>query len=80
MIYINQNEGNPLGILGLYGLFTSGMWTFAHHHRNIRDKIPFFTILMSTSYVGRFYSLLIELWFCYRYAKLVVQKDKKTKA
>ena len=76
----SNNFRNPIGILSIYGLFSSGLWTFGSLHTELYDVIPLFDIFKNLAYIGRVLSLAVELWMIKGYLSLVIQKDSKRRA
>jgi len=73
--YFRNNFRNPLGCLGIFGLFGSGMFAYGSHHSELRRRIPAFDIWMYAAFLGRAISACIELHFCWKYVDSVLQKD-----
>jgi len=77
--YFASNFRNPLGFLGIYGLFASSIFAFGYHHSIVYDSIPFYDVFMYLAFVGRFVSAAIELWFCASYFAFLIEKDSPQK-
>ena len=54
---------NPLGRLGILGLFASDLLCYAASH-NISNVIPFFGIMAMTALMGRLLVACVEMWLC----------------
>lgn len=78
-LYFSNRFHNPIGMLGVYGLFTSGMFTYASLYPAVYDSIPFFFIWQYLSYLGRIITIPVEFWLCWKYIRLVLEKDKQNK-
>ncbi len=70
---------NPLGILGLFGLFSANLFTYGAHYAVFYERIPLFSVWLILAFVGRGLSGVCELYFCYSYLSFVVQKDHSDK-
>jgi CDP-diacylglycerol--inositol 3-phosphatidyltransferase len=72
-----NNFRNPIGMLSMFGLFSSSLWTYGAYHPELYDAIPYFDILRNVAYLGRALSLAVELWMIHNYLSLVIAKDTK---
>lgn len=70
-----NNFKNPLGILSMYGLFSSYLFAFGAEHSQIHNAVPLFEFFQYTAYLGRALSLVVECWMIKNYASLVIEKD-----
>lgn len=70
-------KGNPLGIIGMFGLFSAGMWTYGSFFPSIHTFIPFFTFWQYLSYLGRALSIPVEVWLSFSYFRMVADLDEK---
>lgn len=70
---------NPLGILGLFGLFAANLFTYGAHYAVFYERIPGFSVWLTLAFVGRGLSVVCELYFCYSYLSFIVQKDHADK-
>lgn len=77
--YFADNFRNPLGFLGIYGLFASSLFAYGYHHSVVYDSIPFYDVFMYLAFVGRLLSAAIELWFCASYFAFLVEQDSPQK-
>jgi len=74
--FFSNNFRNPLGFLGVYGLFSANMFAYGYNHPVIYENIPAFDIFMNIAFVGRVLSAAIEMWFCISYFSFLVESDK----
>lgn len=72
--YFANNFRNPIGMLGIYGLFASGQFLYgSYFYPNVFfGNIPFFGLWKNLAWIGRVLSIPIELWFCWRYFSAVI--------
>jgi len=75
-----NNFRNPIGIVVIYGLFSSSLWAYGSHHPQIYDNIPLFDICKYLAYCGRALGLAVELWMIKGYLALVILKDSIKKS
>jgi phosphatidylglycerophosphate synthase len=73
--YFANNFKNPLGILGMYGMFSANIFCYASVHPILYDNFPFFRTWKLLAFAGRLVSLLIEVWFCIRFARFTVELE-----
>lgn len=76
-LYFSNNFRNPFGIVGVFGLFGSGIYTYASYIPIISDNFPFFHYGRYISYVGRVISIPVELWLCFTYFRAVISLEEK---
>jgi phosphatidylglycerophosphate synthase len=74
--FFANNFCNPLGLVGIYGLFSAGIFLYGSKFTIFRENIPFFTFWKLLAYAGRSLSACIELYFCASYFRFVIQKDE----
>jgi CDP-diacylglycerol--inositol 3-phosphatidyltransferase len=72
-----NNFQNPIGILSMYGLFSSYLWALAAQHPDLYQAIPLFAFFQYTAYLGRAVSLVVECWMIHSYLKMVIEKDSR---
>jgi len=77
--YFSNNFRNPIGAVGIFGLFGSGIYTYASYIPAISETFPFFCYGRYISYVGRFISMPVELWLCFTYFRAVIDIEEKKK-
>jgi phosphatidylglycerophosphate synthase len=73
--YFAKNFKNPLGALGIYGMFSANIFCYASVHPILYDNFPYFRTWKLLAFAGRLVSLLIELWFCMRFASFTIDLD-----
>jgi phosphatidylglycerophosphate synthase len=73
--YFANNFKNPLGILGIYGMFSANIFCYASVKPILYDNVPFFRTWKLLAFAGRLVSLLIELWFCMRFVSFTIELD-----
>lgn len=76
--YFGSNFRNPLGGLGIFGLFSASLFAYGSYHPILYMSIPYYPIFMYTSFVGRLLSMAIELWLCGSFFTFVVENDPVT--
>jgi cytochrome P450/phosphatidylglycerophosphate synthase len=76
LIFAN-NFRSPLGVLCIYGLFTSGFVVYASHYSVLVEMIPFFNILLCLAVIGRLITMVAEIWLCSGYLSMVIAQDSK---
>lgn len=84
----SNNFINPLGILTIYGLFTSGLFVYASFtfvskttttitttSSNNSGSMILYSLFMYISYIGRCIGMIVELWFTFGYLQWIVEND-----
>jgi len=79
-VFFNSNFRNPLGFLGVYGLFAANLFAYGCYHPVLYENIPHYDTFMYLAYAGRFISATIELWFCGSYFSFLVESDTPQKS
>jgi phosphatidylglycerophosphate synthase len=74
--FFRNNFRNPLGCLGIYGLFSANLFTYGSYHPILCDNIPSYYLFMYLAFLGRFLSFTIEMWFCCSYISFVLNNDR----
>jgi phosphatidylglycerophosphate synthase len=74
-MFFQNNFRNPIGALGIYGLFAANLLAYMSFHPILYERIPAFEIFMYTAFAGRVLSATIELRFCYLYLAFVLEND-----
>lgn len=72
-----NNFKNPIGMLSMYGLFSSYLWAFGAQHPQLYQNIPLFNFFQYAAYLGRALSMVVEIWMIQNYVSLVIDKDSK---
>jgi CDP-alcohol phosphatidyltransferase len=75
--YFSNNFCNPIGMLGIYGLFASNLFLYGCHYPIVYQHIPYYNMWMYLAFLGRLLSLVIELKFCYRFIHYIISRDDK---
>jgi hypothetical protein len=75
--FFSNNFRNPIGCLGIYGLFAANLFIFGSYHPILYNHIPYYNFFMYLALLGRFLSLSIEMRFCYSYISFVLNEDTK---
>jgi phosphatidylglycerophosphate synthase len=75
-VFFSNNFRNPLGCIGIYGLFASNLFLYGSFHPVLYDNIPYFHFFMYVAFIGRFISLTIEIRFCYSYLSFVLSDER----
>jgi phosphatidylglycerophosphate synthase len=80
-----NNFCNLLGAVTIYGSMGCGMIHFLHLQRSvILKKIPWLRPILEmarvAAYIGRLLALYAELWFCFDYFRVVVNKDEEERS
>ena len=78
--YFSNNFCNPIGILGIYGLFSSNLFLYGCYYPIVYRHIPYYNVWMYLAFIGRLLSLGIELKFCYRFIQFMIQREDKKNA
>ena len=78
--FFSGNFRNPLGFLGVYGLFAANLFAYGCYHPVLYENIPHYDAFMNLAYAGRFLSAIIELWFCGSYFSFLIESDKPQKS
>lgn len=74
-MFFANNFRNPLGTLGILGLFSANLFLFGSHFPSIYSKIPGFHVFLTLACAGRLLSFAIELWMCWGYVSYVLNED-----
>jgi CDP-alcohol phosphatidyltransferase len=77
--YFRNNFRNPLGGLGIYGLFFANIGAYGSYHPILYENIPFYYTFMYAAFLGRFLSMTIEIWFCCSYLSFIIANDEKAR-
>jgi len=77
--FFANNFRNPLGSLGIYGLFAANMFAYGSQHAVLVDSIPLFDLWKYVAFAGRGVAMFIELRFCRSYIWHVLEQDSATK-
>jgi CDP-diacylglycerol--inositol 3-phosphatidyltransferase len=77
--YFSNNFCNPMGILGIYGLFASNLFMYGCYHPRVYERIPYYHMWMYLAFLGRFLSFLIELKFCSRFIHFIISNENSKK-
>lgn len=77
--YFDNNFRNPIGFLGIFGLFSANLFAYGSYHPILYENIPAFRVLMYLAFGGRFLSMLVELWFCFGYLSYMVEQDSNVR-
>jgi hypothetical protein len=75
--YFSNNFCNPIGILGIYGLFASNLFLYGCYYPIVYNHIPYYNVWMYLAFMGRWLSFGIELKFCYRFIQYMIQREDK---
>lgn len=78
-VFFANNFRNPLGTLGIYGLFSANLCAYSSAHAVLYERIPMFVLLKNLAFLGRAISMLIELWMCAGFISVVLNKDSAAK-
>lgn len=76
--YFENNFRNPLGTLGIFGLFSTNLFIFGAHFPVIYSRIPGFNLYLSVSCLGRLISFGVELWLSIGYLSFVLDQDARS--
>jgi phosphatidylglycerophosphate synthase len=76
-LFFVNNFRNPLGALGVFGLFAANLFAYGAQFGLLVDSIPFFNLWMSIAFIGRGLSMFVELWLCKDYIFYVLEQDSK---
>jgi phosphatidylglycerophosphate synthase len=74
-----DNFRNPLGALGIFGLFAANLFAFGSQFDFLVERIPFFNLWMGIAFIGRGVAMCVELWFCKGYVSYILEQDSKSK-
>jgi hypothetical protein len=77
--FFADNFRNPLGALGIFGLFGANLFAYGSHFDLIVESIPLFNLWMSIAFIGRGVAMLVELRFCKGYVSYILEQDSKSK-
>lgn len=77
--FFANNFRNPIGILGLYGLFAANLFAFGYRHPVVYSSIPHFGVFMYIAFLGRLVSAGIEIYFCASYFSYLIETDGQQK-
>jgi phosphatidylglycerophosphate synthase len=83
--FFRNNFRNPLGFIGIFGLFSANLCAYASLQRastthNPADAFLFLldtAIVRYVAFLGRGIALCVELRFCIRFAAFIIDKDKR---
>ena len=75
--FFSNNFCNPIGILGIYGLFASNLFLYGRYYPIVYSNIPCYNVWMYLAFIGRLLSFGIELKFCYRFIQYMIQREDK---
>jgi CDP-alcohol phosphatidyltransferase len=78
--FFRNNFRNPLGFLGIYGLFAANLFIYGSYHPVLYDNVPYFDVFMYVAFAGRLLSLLIEIWFCCSYIFFLLSNDQNERS
>ena len=73
--YFSNNFCNPIGILGIYGLFSSNLFLYGCYYPIVYNHIPYYSVWMYLAFIGRLLSLIIELKFCNQFIQYMILKE-----
>lgn len=73
--FFRNNFRNPLGMLGIFGLFAANLFLYGRRHPVLYENIPGFTIWMVLACTGRGISAVVEVWLCSSYLHYVLEQD-----
>jgi phosphatidylglycerophosphate synthase len=77
--FFADNFRNPLGALGIFGLFAANLFAYGSQFDDLVGRIPFFNLWMSIAFIGRGVAMCVELWFCKGYVSYILEQDSKSK-
>ena len=75
--YFSNNFCNPMGILGIYGLFASNLFLYGCYYPHVYQSIPYYNLWMYLAFVGRLLSLVIEFKFCGQFIHYMVSREEQ---
>jgi phosphatidylglycerophosphate synthase len=75
--FFANNFRNPLGTLGIIGLFSANLFVFGAHFPSIYSHIPGFYVFLALAGAGRLLSFMIELWMCWDYLSYLLDEDAR---
>ena len=73
--YFSNNFCNPMGIIGIYGLFAWNLFLYGCYYPVVYEQIPYYNVWMYLAFIGRWLSFVIELKFCYRFVNFMISKE-----
>ncbi len=73
--YFSNNFCNPIGILGIYGLFSSNLFLYGCYYPIVYNHIAYYNVWMYLAFIGRLLSLIIELKFCDQFIQYMILKE-----
>lgn len=73
--FFANNFRNPLGCLGIYGLFSANLFCFGDCHAELYSNVPLFAVGKYVAWLGRGLSACIEIYFCVNYLVMVLERD-----
>mmetsp|Transcript_9622 Transcript_9622/g.18569 ORF Transcript_9622/g.18569 Transcript_9622/m.18569 type:complete len:240 (+) Transcript_9622:80-799(+) len=76
--FFHNRFQNPLGRLGIFGLFASDLVCYAASH-NISCMIPFFGIIAMTALMGRLLVACVETWLCVSFGAFLIHNLRARK-
>jgi CDP-diacylglycerol--inositol 3-phosphatidyltransferase len=74
--YFRNNFRNPLGVLGVFGLFAAGLVCYGSVHPILYENVPLFKYGMTAALVGRGLSALVEVWLCGSFFSYILTQDR----
>jgi phosphatidylglycerophosphate synthase len=77
--FFAANFRNPLGALGIFGLFAANLFAYGSQHPILVESIPLFNLWKNIAFIGRGVAMFVELWFCKGYVSYILEQDSKTK-
>ena len=77
--FFAANFRNPLGFLGIYGLFAANLFAYGCRHPILHGYIPFYDAFMYIAFLGRLLSATIEIYFCAGYITFLIEIDEQQK-
>jgi len=76
--YFANNFRNPVGSLGIFGLFASNMLTYGSYYSIFHTSIPLYHVWMYLSYMGRALTAGIEVYLCCGYFAFTIARDQES--
>ena len=73
--YFANNFGNPIGTVGIYGLFTASLFAYGSFYNVVYENIPYFSVWRYLAYAGRALSASIEVYFCTSYLSVLLKSE-----
>jgi phosphatidylglycerophosphate synthase len=74
--YFRNNFRNPLGMLGVFGLFAADLVCYGSAHAILYENVPLFEYVMSIALIGRGLSALVEVWLCGSFFSFILSQDR----